>query len=214
MKKEKKELIEEIKRAAAKSFSNRLYSGLLMVFNEYDTHFIERAELEPKSVEELKEKMGDSYNDKSVKVSYKEGYNRALKDITGTPVEEEGIKIVPSDRIDYCCECEEDHGYICPQEKKEECKHQKTFKVAHIVYCSYCGIHCLPSQPPQAMEREYGRNEVLSRISNILKAKRPEDKYYNYQEKVEQIESFLRDPMFDASNNKRVKQTHIDKPNK
>lgn len=25
------------------------------------------------------------------------------------------VKIVPSDRIDYCCECGKEHGYFCPK---------------------------------------------------------------------------------------------------
>jgi hypothetical protein len=38
--------------------------------------------IELKSVEELKDKMGSAYNDLSVQVAYKEGYNRALKDVS------------------------------------------------------------------------------------------------------------------------------------
>lgn len=29
----------------------------------------------------------------------------------------EKITIVPSARIDYCCECKKDHGYDCPKDK-------------------------------------------------------------------------------------------------
>lgn len=36
---------------------------------------------ERKSVEELKEKMGSAYNDLSVQVAYKEGYNQHIKDM-------------------------------------------------------------------------------------------------------------------------------------
>lgn len=39
----------------------------------------------------------------------------------------ETIKIVPSGREDYCCECGGTHGYDCPKEKREEHKHQWVF---------------------------------------------------------------------------------------
>lgn len=41
-------------------------------------------------------------------------------------VKEEAFEVVPSPRIDYCCECGNDHGYDCPlllvKEKLDEVK--------------------------------------------------------------------------------------------
>lgn len=34
--------------------------------------------------------------------------------------EENVITVVPSARIDYCCECKTDHGYDCPKDKPAE----------------------------------------------------------------------------------------------
>ena len=30
----------------------------------------------------------------------------------------EKIQIIPSGRIDYCCECKKDHGYDCPLDEQ------------------------------------------------------------------------------------------------
>lgn len=46
-----------------------------------------------KSVGELRDKMGSSYNDLSVQVAYKEGYNQAIKDVSETVREEEQSRI-------------------------------------------------------------------------------------------------------------------------
>lgn len=47
--------------------------------------------------------------------------------LEGEPVNEETsgganskIEIVPSGRIDYCCECKTDHGYFCPKEESKK----------------------------------------------------------------------------------------------
>lgn len=41
---------------------------------------IKRLEAKKGSVDQLREKMGEAYNDLSVQVAYKEGFNRALQD--------------------------------------------------------------------------------------------------------------------------------------
>lgn len=60
---------------------------------------------------------------------------------------EEKITIVPSGRIDYCCECDAEHGYDCPkdkpapQEKYIGCK----FNCYHLA--TYTGCKCTCHSP-------------------------------------------------------------------
>lgn len=44
------------------------------------------------------------------------------------------IKVVVSDRIDYCCECGKMHGYDCPLEKPTEQDWEKQFTDRFFVY--------------------------------------------------------------------------------
>jgi hypothetical protein len=39
---------------------------------------------------------------------------------SSVPTPPEEIKIVPSGRIDWCCECKANHGYDCPKDWKEK----------------------------------------------------------------------------------------------
>lgn len=50
-------------------------------FNQYKASLIRQIEEQRSSVEQLKEKMGIAYEDLSVQVAYKEGYNASLEDI-------------------------------------------------------------------------------------------------------------------------------------
>lgn len=67
------------------------------------------------------------------------------------------IEIVPSGRIDYCCECKTDHGYDCPKDmpntKEEECNAETN------------GVKC---RPPCKLC--YG-GEILTPSSNIKEEK-------------------------------------------
>ncbi len=42
-----------------------------------------------------------------------------IRDTLSKPVEEDGIKIVPSGREDYCGACKKEHGYDCPKDLPE-----------------------------------------------------------------------------------------------
>lgn len=47
----------------------------------------------------------------------------------------ENIKIVPSGREDYCCECDSVHGYDCPKDKSPEDapEHEKTYTFGQLM---------------------------------------------------------------------------------
>ena len=50
----------------------------------------------------------------------------------------------------------------------------------------------------KTQSEEMGRNQVLSKISNILSAKQL-DKKWNAEERIKMIENFLRSPVFDET---------------
>lgn len=56
--------------------------------------------------------------------TFNKGYRGEYIELEGEPVDT--IKIVPSGRIDYCSDCNREHGYDCPLDSVEEkCEHGK-----------------------------------------------------------------------------------------
>lgn len=53
----------------------------LSQFQQYKASLLRQIEEQKSSVEQLREKMGIAYEDLSVQVAYKEGYNASLEDI-------------------------------------------------------------------------------------------------------------------------------------
>lgn len=95
-----------------------------------------------------------------------------LKNLKPTPTEKKEVKIVPSQRIDYCGVCKRNHGYDCPldtlTEKEGECIEMKCGKCNSIFItdssygtpCPNCFKSSFIEKEGEDWEKEFNKNYV------------------------------------------------------